>query len=82
MLRKYKPSEVSYLGTIGKKAYYLGPPDANGKRELLYRIPTTREAIQARPGWKVIKADYSQIEVRIVAELSKDPWLIDALIRV
>jgi DNA polymerase-1 len=73
------PGGRVYLGMIGKKEYYLGPPDANGNRKLQWRVPSTRETIRAHPGWKIIKVDYSQIEVRIVAELSQDPWLVNAL---
>ena len=68
-----------FLGTIGKKEYYLSDPDANGKRKLQWRVPNTREAIRSHPGWKVISADYSQIEVKIMAERSNDQWLIGAL---
>lgn len=37
-----------------------------------------RRAFVARPGWVVLAADYSQIELRIMTHLSQDPALIDA----
>ncbi len=39
---------------------------------------TIRRAFVARPGWQFIVADYSQIELRILAHLSGDPGLLEA----
>jgi DNA polymerase-1 len=37
-----------------------------------------RSAFVADPGWYLIAADYSQIELRLLAHLSEDPLLIEA----
>jgi DNA polymerase I len=37
-----------------------------------------RAAFVPRPGWKLIVADYSQIELRLLAHMSKDPVLTEA----
>lgn len=41
-------------------------------------IPEVRACFSAPPGRKLIVADYSQIELCILAELSRDPKLLDA----
>ncbi|OPY11253.1 MAG: DNA polymerase I [Syntrophus sp. PtaB.Bin001] len=37
-----------------------------------------RQAFVAPPGWVIVSADYSQIELRVLAHLSEDPVLVDA----
>lgn len=39
---------------------------------------TIRRAFVAEPGWSFVVADYSQIELRILAHLSQDPGLLEA----
>ncbi len=40
-----------------------------------------RSAFVAEPGWNLIAADYSQIELRVLAHMSEDPLLIEAFSR-
>ncbi len=37
-----------------------------------------RAAFVPRPGWKLLVADYSQIELRLLAHMSRDPVLVQA----
>jgi DNA polymerase-1 len=37
-----------------------------------------RAAFVPRPGWRLIVADYSQIELRLMAHMSRDPVLVEA----
>ncbi len=37
-----------------------------------------RAAFVPRPGWKLVVADYSQIELRLLAHFSRDPVLLEA----
>jgi DNA polymerase-1 len=52
-----------------------------GLQNIPMRTPLGREvrkAFVARPGWRLVGADYSQIELRIMAHLSGDPALTEA----
>ena len=40
-----------------------------------------RSAFVAEPGWSLIAADYSQIELRVLAHMSEDPLLVEAFSR-
>lgn len=40
-----------------------------------------RRAFVAEPGWLLLAADYSQIELRVLAHVSQDPELLDAFYR-
>jgi DNA polymerase-1 len=40
-----------------------------------------RRAFVAEPGWKLMSADYSQVELRVIAHLSEDKILRDAFAR-
>ncbi|MCP5114071.1 MAG: DNA polymerase I, partial [bacterium] len=40
-----------------------------------------RAAFIPRPGWQLLVADYSQIELRLLAHMSQDPVLLDAFRR-
>jgi DNA polymerase-1 len=40
-----------------------------------------RAAFVARPGWRIMVADYSQIELRLLAHMSHDPVLVEAFRR-
>jgi DNA polymerase I-like protein with 3'-5' exonuclease and polymerase domains len=69
-----------------RKEYWLVPPAPkdDGSHLLLpntisWRVPDIREAVRAPKGRKIFSADYSQIEVKIMAWLSQDPFLIAAI---
>lgn len=49
------------------------------ENDLYWRVPDIRECIAAPPGFRVLSADYSQIEVKLMAFLSQDPILIAAI---
>ena len=77
------PPEREFLGRIGFKEYYREPvQDQNTGLwtwGVSWRVPDEREAVRAAPGYKIFSADFSQIEVKIMAWLSQDPFLIRAV---
>lgn len=81
---------IHSLGAIDGKSYYLDMvpvmEDDKGNvvpnptyKKVVWRVPNIREAVQAEPGYKILSADYSQIEVKLMAYLSGDPVLIAAI---
>lgn len=67
--------EYQLLGNFNDREYYTDP----GGQNFWWRVPSIREAIRAAEGWSIVGADYAQIEVKIMAYMSQDPWLIEAI---
>jgi DNA polymerase-1 len=64
-----------YLGEWQSREWYWNQLD----NSVMWRVPETRECIAAPSGYKILAADYSQIEVKLMAFLSNDPGLLKAL---
>lgn len=78
------------VGEVDGKEYFLDlrrtMEDDKGRKvpnpnyeKLVWRVPDIREAVIAEPGYLILSADYSQIEVKLMAHLSRDPVLIAAI---
>lgn len=78
------------LGEVDDKEYYFdlrtfiedekGNPVPNPDfKQVVWRVPDIREAVISEPGMMILSADYSQIEVKLMAHLSRDPVLIAAI---
>lgn len=76
-LKIHTVDDVIYvpIGQIDHKEYYFNTQTG----EISWRVPDIREAIRVGVGRKVVAADYSQIEVKIMAFLSGDPFLLNAI---
>lgn len=75
-------TEVYDISVLEDESYLSnGIFSHNCQKPNLQQIPRDkryRHCFRAAEGWVLIVADYSQIELRIIAELSKDPILIAA----
>lgn len=80
-------SEFDNLGAVSGRFTSSGVTDSQGiARGLnLQSIPKKghrkidmRKAFVAPDGWTFVRADYSQVEYRVMANLSQEPYLIDA----
>jgi len=58
---------------------FSGGKGAGGNPQNLTRGSALRQAICAPPGYRLIVGDFANIELRLVAYLSKDPGLIEAI---
>lgn len=85
-----KWEKLQAIGEIDGKEYYLdlrtmveddkGNPVSNPQfKKIAWRVPDIREAVVAEPGMMILSADYAQIEVKLMAHLSRDPVLIAAI---
>lgn len=63
------------LGVHQGREYFYDPVSDS----LFWRVPDIRESICAPPGYVLVSADYSQIEVKLMAFLSQDSFLISAI---
>jgi DNA polymerase-1 len=63
------------LSEINSKEWYYNSDTG----DIEWRVPDIREIIHAKPNHKILAADYSQIEVKIMGFLSQDPDLIAAI---
>ena len=70
-----RPIPGFYLGEFENREWYWNPIE----KEIVWRVPEIRECIAAREGNKILAADYSQIEIKLMAFLSKDPEMVRAL---
>eukprot|EP00198_Chlamydomonas_reinhardtii_P010236 XP_001699573.1 predicted protein [Chlamydomonas reinhardtii] len=48
------------------------------KEEFGEHLRNFRRALVARPGWLLLAADYSQVELRVIAHITQDPTLASA----
>jgi len=82
------------IGTVGRREFYLVPADVKLQKAdaehpqpwlkhpvpwIAWRFPDIREGFRARPGYNLVGADYSQAEIKLMAELSGDKKLADVL---
>lgn len=52
------------------------PRSGDGGKSYREGLPDIREALVCLPGWKYVIRDYSQIELKLVAHISKDPVML------
>jgi DNA polymerase-1 len=65
----------TFIGEFNGREWFFD----DSSLEFFWRVPDIRETIAAPDGYTVLSADYSQIEVKLMAFLSQDPVLIAAI---
>jgi DNA polymerase-1 len=73
----------SVTGRIHPEFHQLGPEAGrftcqNPNLQQIPKVQTWRDLFKAPEGYKILTADYSQIELRIMAEYSQDPAFLEA----
>ena len=68
-------SQRTLIATEDNKEWYYN----HDEDSIEWRVPDVREVIRAKPGHKILAADYSQIEMKIMGFMSGDPDLIAAI---
>lgn len=72
------PFDVEFSGA-NQTHRASGGKGAGGNPQNFTRGSSLRKAVEAPAGFRLIVGDFSNIELRLVAYLSKDPGLIDAI---
>ena len=72
------PFDVEYSGA-DQTHRFSGGSGAGGNPQNFTRDSALRDAVEAPQGYSLVVGDFSNIELRIVAYLSKDPGLIQAI---
>ena len=72
------PFDVEFSGA-DQTHRFSGGPGAGGNPQNFTRDSALRAAVQAPPGHELVCGDFSNVELRLVAYLSKDPGLVQAI---
>ena len=72
------PFDVEFSGA-NQTHRFSGGKGAGGNPQNFTRGSALRKAVEAPAGYRLIVGDFANIELRLVAYLSKDPGLIDAI---
>lgn len=72
------PFDVEFSGA-NQTHRFSGGSGAGGNPQNFTRDSALRDAVQAPEGYSLIVGDFANIELRIVAYLSKDPGLVQAI---
>lgn len=72
------PFDVEFSGA-DQTHRFSGGPGAGGNPQNFTRGSALREAVKAPEGYELVVGDFSNIELRLVAYLSKDPGLVQAI---
>jgi len=74
----YWPFDVEFSGAE-QTHRFSGGAGAGGNPQNFTRNSKLREAVEAPEGYELVVGDFSNIELRLVAYLSKDPGLVQAI---